>query len=92
MRPNKKQQNFGFDKYTFHYSNSYSKAGGVGIYINNSTIHTLRSDFIFHCANYKSNWVELSVGVNSKNLLVGLILSLQRTLVTDLTKQFSDFL
>ena len=66
MRPKKKQQNFGFDKYTFQYSNSYSKAGGVGIYINNSIIHTLRSGFIFHCANYKSNWVELSVGVNIK--------------------------
>ena len=80
------------NKYSFHYTNSFSKAGGVGIYINNSMTYTLRSDLIFHSANYESIWVELSVGVNSKKILVGLIYRHPGTSVTEFTKQFSDFL
>ena len=53
------------NKYTFHYTNSFSKAG-VGIYTNNSITYTLRTDLIFYSASYKSNWVELPVGENSK--------------------------
>ena len=58
------------NKYTFLFTNSFSKAGSVGIFINNSMIYTLRSDLVFHSASYVLFWVELSVGSNIKKLLV----------------------
>ena len=45
------------NKYTFHFNNSMSKAGGVEIYIKNSIIHTLRRDLNFTSANYESVWL-----------------------------------
>lgn len=80
------------NNYTFHFKNSMSKAGGVGIYIKNSIIHTLRTDLNFTSANYESVWLELSIGAHNEKILVGLIYRHPGSSINDFTKQFSDFL
>ena len=80
------------NNYTFHFKNSMSKAGGVGIYIKNSIIHTLRTDLNFNSANYESVWLELSIGAHNEKILVGLIYRHPGSSINDFTKQFSDFL
>ena len=79
------------NNYTFHFKNSMSKAGGVGIYIKNSIIHTLRTDLNFTSANYESVWLELSIGAHNEKILVGLIYRHPGSSINDFTKQFSDF-
>ena len=80
------------NNYTFHFKNSMSKAGGVGIYNKNSIIHTLRTDLNFTSANYESVWLELSIGAHNEKILVGLIYRHPGSSINDFTKLFSDFL
>ena len=42
------------NKYTCHCTNPLLKAGGVGIYISDSIIYTLRTDLIFTSENYEN--------------------------------------
>ena len=80
------------NKYTFHCTNSLSKAGGVGIYVNDSVTYTLRTDLIFTSENYESVWLEILIGKNNENVLVGLIYRHPGNSISDFTKEFSDFL
>ena len=55
------------NKYTFYFKNSMSKAGGVGVYVKYSIIHTLRTDLNLTSSNYESVWLELSMGTQLTN-------------------------
>ena len=69
-----------------------SKAGGVGIYVKNSIIHTLRKDLNFTSKNSELFWFELSMEVHNEENLVGLIYRYPGNSTGDFTKQFSEFL
>ena len=53
-----------------------SNSEGVGVYVKDSIICSIRNDLNFTSVSYESMWIEISVGINSKkskNTLVGLI-------------------
>ena len=81
--------------YNFHFVNSMSNSGGVGVYVKDSIVYSIRQDLNFTSVSYESIWLEVSVVINSKNsknILVGLIYRHPGTSIPEFSKKFSDFL
>ena len=81
--------------YNFHSVDSMLNSGGVGVYIKDSIVYSIRQDLNFKSVSYESIWLEISVVVNcknNKNILVGLIYRHPGTSIPDFSKKFSDFL
>ena len=62
--------------------------------VKNSITYSIRKDLNFICVSYESIWLEISVGVNSKNnknILVRIIYRHPNASIPEFSKNFSDF-
>ena len=77
--------------YTFNFTNTVYKAGGVVINVKKSLVFTQKTNIVFTSTSYKSVQLELSIRVNNEEILVGLIYCHQENSISGYTKQFSEF-
>lgn len=84
------KSNLGFvqlDKYSFVKKNSFSSAGGVGMYVKNSLDFNLREDISLHSVAVESVWGEVNL-TNSNGIIVGVVYKHPNTSIPE----FSDLL